>query len=90
MIKIRFCLGESLYTIDRVVDYMLAVDDHGNALFDDAGEFLLYAEVVKTDDEFDEDGNEINPFVHYGELMDEIKSQADEKGITEEIDFKGE
>ena len=88
MITIQFLLGESRYS-NKAVDYMLAIDDHANALLDDDDDdFLLYAEAVKADDEFDEDGNEIDPFRHYDELEAEILRQAAEKGITDAIKFQ--
>lgn len=80
MINIQFCLGESIHST-KVVDYMMAVDINANPLLDDDGDFLLYAEVEKSDSEFDEDGNEINPFIHRKELKAEILRQAAEKDI---------
>lgn len=89
-IYVKFLIGEGKHTF-KTVDYMMATNNRGYMLLDDDGDTLLYAELVKDESEFDDDGYEIDPYLHYEELKAEILRQAVEKGVNiNDIVFQGD
>lgn len=80
-IQIGYYGGESIHG-NGAVDYMLAIDDHANALKDEDGDFLLYAEISVEEDPVDDFGETI--IDHAEELKAMIIEQAKEKGINPE------